>query len=248
MQEIVPFGRNVIAGERVQTVNARDLHAFLESRKDFSNWIKERISQYGFTEGRDFVCSTFQASNGRGGHNRIDYHVTVEMAKELAMVERNDKGKEARQYFIQCERMAKEKVNALAIPDFSNPAEAARAWADQFEARQIAQAKLEAAMPAVEFVERYVEAKSSKSLSDVAKVLGIKPRAFIAQLSDDGVIFKRGGSWIPFQQHIDSGRFSVNTGEANGHAYLQTRVEPKGVEWLARRYALNGSKNETEVL
>lgn len=96
--------------------------------------------------------------------------------------------------------------------------------------------KLALAAPAVLFVERYVESKSSKSLSDVAKVLGIKPRTFIAQLADDGVIFKRGGSWIAHQQHIDNGRFTVSTGESNGHAFVQTRAEPKGIEWLAKKY------------
>lgn len=97
------------------------------------------------------------------------------------------------------------------------------------------QAQLEAAKPAVEFVDRFVEAKSSKCLSDVAKLLGWKPQAFIAKLSDDGVIFKRGGSWVPTQGHIDAGRFTVKTGEASGHAYQQTRVTPNGVAWLAKR-------------
>jgi phage antirepressor YoqD-like protein len=97
-------------------------------------------------------------------------------------------------------------------------------------------AALDAAQPAIQMVERYVEAKSSKCLSDVAKILGQKPQAFIARLSDDGVIFKRAGSWLPYQQHIDNGRFTVKTGESNGHAYHQTRVEPLGIEWLARNY------------
>lgn len=84
-----------------QAVNARDLHAFLEVGKDFSNWMKDRINQYEFTENQDFVCSPVLASEGRGGHNRIDYHLSLDMAKELSMVERNEKGKQARQYFIE---------------------------------------------------------------------------------------------------------------------------------------------------
>ncbi len=96
--------------------------------------------------------------------------------------------------------------------------------------------KLALAAPAVQFVERYVEAKSSKSLSDVAKVLGWKPQSFIKQLADDSIIFKRSGAWLPYQDQIDNGRFTVTTGEANGHAFNQTRVEPKGVAWLAKKY------------
>ena len=98
------------------------------------------------------------------------------------------------------------------------------------------QAQIEQARPAVEFVDRFVEAKSSKCLSDVAKLLGWKPQAFIAKLNADTVIFKRGGNWLPFQAHIDAGRFSVKAGEASGHAFQQTRVEPAGIAWLASRY------------
>lgn len=97
-------------------------------------------------------------------------------------------------------------------------------------------AALEAAQPALQMVNRYIEAKSSKCLSDVAKILQQKPQAFIKRLADDGLIFKRSGSWGPFQQHIDNGRFAVKTGESSGHAYHQTRVEPAGIEWLARRF------------
>lgn len=98
----------------VQTVNARDLHAFLGVGKDFSNWIKDRIAAYSFNENSDFVCSPILASEGRGGHNRLDYHLTLDMAKEMAMVERNAKGREARRYFIACERMLRERVQREA--------------------------------------------------------------------------------------------------------------------------------------
>lgn len=96
--------------------------------------------------------------------------------------------------------------------------------------------KLAIAAPAVQFVERYVETKSSKSLSDVAKVIGWKPQAFIKQLADDKVLFKRGGAWIPFQSYLDREHFTVTTGESNGHAFNQTRVTSSGVAWLAKEY------------
>lgn len=108
--------------------------------------------------------------------------------------------------------------------------------ADQAKVIEEQSAELEAAQPALQMVDRYIEAKSSKCFSDVAKILQQKPQAFIKRLADDGVIFKRSGSWVPFQQHIDNGRFTVKTGESSGHAYHQTRVEPAGIEWLARRF------------
>ncbi|ACK79879.1 conserved hypothetical protein [Acidithiobacillus ferrooxidans ATCC 23270] len=106
-----------------KTVNARDLHAFLEVGRDFTNWIKNRIKQWGFVEGKDYirleglispilaskgrkenVCSPVLASKGRGGHNVTEYALTLDMAKHLSMIERSRRGHEAREYFIECER------------------------------------------------------------------------------------------------------------------------------------------------
>ena len=112
MNQILVISTAKIGENQVQTVNARDLHGFLESGKDFSNWIKDRVESYGFSENSDFVCSPNLASDGRGGQNRIDYHLSLDMAKEISMVERNAKGKEARQYFISCEKQAKEAFAA----------------------------------------------------------------------------------------------------------------------------------------
>lgn len=133
MNQIISVRNSIVGDQEIQTVNARELHAFLISKQEFSNWIRARIDQYGFTEGQDFTVDKF--INGRA--TQIDYHISIDMAKELSMVERNQKGKEARQYFIECERRAKQ--SALAVPNFSSPAEAARAWADQYEARQLAE-------------------------------------------------------------------------------------------------------------
>lgn len=85
-------------------VNARELHEFLENKRQFSDWIKQRISQYGFIEDEDFTVHKFV--NGKA--TQIDYAITIDMAKELSMVENNEKGKQARKYFIQCEKKIKE--------------------------------------------------------------------------------------------------------------------------------------------
>ena len=111
---------------------------------------------------------------------------------------------------------------------------ALRLAADQAERIERQALQLEQQRPAVEFVERYVEARSSKAISDVAKIIGAKPKAFFEWLHSEGVIFKRGGSWIPYSGHEH--RFEVKTGEASGHAFVQSRFTPEGVEWIARRW------------
>ena len=105
MNELIALNQSAINGELQQTVNARELHAFLESKQEFTNWIKNRIDEYGFVECSDFLIIL---SKSTGGRPRTDYFLSLDMAKELAMVERNEKGKQARQYFIECEKQLKQ--------------------------------------------------------------------------------------------------------------------------------------------
>ncbi|WP_428562330.1 MAG: antA/AntB antirepressor family protein [Solidesulfovibrio sp. DCME] len=125
-KDVIPVQTGKIGGEEIQTVNARELHTFLEVGKDFSNWIKDRIEEYGFIEGQDFVkisndSTSPNLANAKSlkkngwSRDRIDYHLSLDMAKELAMVERNDKGRQARRYFIACEKKLQEvKLSAGA--------------------------------------------------------------------------------------------------------------------------------------
>ena len=94
-----------------QVVSARELHKFLESRRDFSNWIKDRIEKYGFIENQDYqLLNNFGEQTGRGGHNKKEYALTLDTAKEISMVEGNEKGRQARRYFIECEKKLREVI------------------------------------------------------------------------------------------------------------------------------------------
>ena len=104
MNELIPLQPQTINGNAVETVNARELHTFLESKQDFSTWIKNRIEKYEFVENQDFISFHKKMERVVGGTVRIEYFVSVGMAKELAMVENNEKGKQARKYFIECEK------------------------------------------------------------------------------------------------------------------------------------------------
>jgi phage antirepressor YoqD-like protein len=117
-------------------------------------------------------------------------------------------------------------------------AEALRLAADQAELLEAQQALIEHQKPAVEFLDRFVESKSTKSLREVAKVLGVKEREFISRLEADDVLFRQGGNLLPHAryQHHEPTYFKVNTGEANGHAFIQTRFTPEGIAWIARRF------------
>ena len=91
-----------------QLVSARELHEFLEVKKDFTDWFKYRVAQYGFEENLDFTTILGKSTGGRPSK---DFAIKIEMAKELSMVENSEKGKEARKYFIECEKIAKGETN-----------------------------------------------------------------------------------------------------------------------------------------
>lgn len=113
--QLIPLFTGEIQGEQQQLCNARDLHTFLESRRRFADWMKERIEQYGFMEGTDWVVHKF-VNNPSGGRPTIDYHLTIDMAKELAMVENNERGRQVRRYFIEMERQARETLSRAFPP------------------------------------------------------------------------------------------------------------------------------------
>ncbi|WP_375629852.1 MULTISPECIES: antA/AntB antirepressor family protein [unclassified Bartonella] len=117
MNTLIEISEQVIDQETVQTVNARELHAFLGITSKFADWIKNRIKECNFRENIDFIG--FSKNLEKGGRPSIEYHITLDMAKHLSMIERNDKGHEARQYFIKCERLLKQ----VATPqvDYSKP-------------------------------------------------------------------------------------------------------------------------------
>lgn len=96
-----------------KAVSARELHTFLESKQDFSNWIKKRINEYNFVENEDFEVYDKFIVNPQGGRPTIEYAISVDMAKELSMVEKNDKGKQARRYFIAIEKQVTQPVTML---------------------------------------------------------------------------------------------------------------------------------------
>lgn len=123
--EIIPITEHP---NGVKTVNARELHAFLEIGKDYSTWIKDAITRYGFVEGEDFTITQDLSSPKMGSAKSrpqvlLEYHITLDMAKELAMLARTPKGRFARQYFIECEKRLREIQTALPEPKPQHPLE-----------------------------------------------------------------------------------------------------------------------------
>lgn len=110
-----PFVEVELNGKVQLGVNARDLHKMLESKQDFSTWIKRRISQCGFEEGFDYVKLHQKMELSKTGQTSIEYIISVDMTKHLGMMERNKKGHEIRKYYIEQEELARQMQSGLQV-------------------------------------------------------------------------------------------------------------------------------------
>jgi len=109
MKELIPIRQSTLQNEQIPTTDARQLHEFLESKRDFSNWMRHKVvdSEF-FIEGQDYILLNISVEqDSHGGHNRKDYAITLDTAKELCMLERNAQGKKARRYFIHWEKIGR---------------------------------------------------------------------------------------------------------------------------------------------
>lgn len=245
MNELIPIHNN----DGAQAVMGRDLHAFLEVGRDYTNWFKQMVG-YGFIEGQDF---TPDLAKSTGGRPRADHIVSLDMAKEISMIQRTDKGKQARAYFLECERRAKQPA------ELSGPELMAKALVE-------AQATLEAANNKVRELEAPAKSWNTMaaqggdySVSVAAKTLSRDPNIRIGRdqlfrfMRELGWIFRTTGRrahWEAYQdKSINTGRLAhklsrpflnEKTGEMEQPAPT-VRVTPKGLHEL--HVALGGSSN-----
>jgi anti-repressor protein len=229
--ELIKVGEQNI--DTVQTVNARELHAFLEIGKDFSNWIKAQLERARLVEDRDFVKV---AQKGElGGQTRIEYFLTIEAAKHIAMMSGSEKGFEVREYFIECERRVKHNAPAIDLNDPSFLRTMLLGYTEKVIALE---AKVAADAPKVEFVEKYTKADGNKGVREVAKLLNANEREFVAFLVTHNIMYRLNGRLTAYAHHQHADRFAVKTGVgSNEHAFTQSMFTPKGVAWIAEKWA-----------
>ena len=115
MQDIIPIFTSNFNGKQLNSIDARNLHEFLEVKTKFATWIQRKIEKYGFIENINFIRISQNWETSSGGTQSIEYHISTNMAKELSMLEENDKGKQARLYFIKKEEQANNQIEPLQI-------------------------------------------------------------------------------------------------------------------------------------
>lgn len=247
--KLIPVGTSNIANVIVQTTSARDLHVFLKVNKDFSAWIKAQIGRARLVEGRDYICSPLRVSSSSGTKHSIEYHLTLEAGKHVAMLSETEKGFEVREYFIECERRA---LSGLALPNFADPAAAARAWADEVEAKRALASKaaqlehqVAEQAPAVAGLKLIADASGSMCFRDAAATLNMPQHALTDYLVSKGWIYERAGAegYKAYRARLQAldlryntfGYESKTTGERK--ARQQVRITNKGLTRLAEMIA-----------
>lgn len=239
--------------EGVQAVMGRELHKFLEVGAEYRHWFPRMVA-YGFEEGKDYAVKNDRTPSPAGMKDRANHIVSLDMAKEISMIQRTEKGKQARQYFIECERRAKQPA-ALSGP----------------ELMAAALVEAQSTLKALESKTRELEAPAKSwntmaaqggdySVSAAAKTLSRDPNIRIGRdqlfrfMSEVGWIFRTKGHrahWEAYQaKAIETGRLAhklsrpflnERTGEMEQPAPT-VRVTPKGLHEL--HVLLGGSEQQ----
>lgn len=187
------------------TVLARDLHEFLEVKTAYKDWFP-RMCEYGFAEGEDYCSFLSDRSDGLPGKPRQDAQLTIDMAKEICMLQRNEKGKQARQYFLQLEREwnSPEAVMSRAL-------RMAEERLERFKAINANLSVQNAIMqPKAEYFDGLCDRESLTGVRETAKLLGMKQNDFVKWLIDHKYIYRdKRSRLMPYAEHVDSGLFTV---------------------------------------
>lgn len=239
--DLIPINRE--SGK--PSVNARDLHAFLEVGKVFGAWITDRIEQFDFVCGVDFEVVSENGKNPQGGRPAKEYALSLDMAKELSMVERTDKGKQARQYFIACEKKLMEQAAApVALPSYP---EALRLYAAQLEKTSALETTVSILEPKAEALDRISKADGEMCISNAAKVLQMRPKDLFQWLQANAWIFRRGADWLPYSSReaqgvLDCKITTVSRADGSERTCSQTLVTAKGLAKLAEHFQAKEGK------
>lgn len=234
MNELLQINQN----ENMEPViSGRQLHEFLEVKTAYKDWMP-RMIEYGFEEGIDF--SSF-LSESTGGRPSTDHLLKIDMAKELSMIQRTDKGKQARQYFIKVEKEynSPEKVMARAL-QIANRELSNLRLTNNMQLQQIKELK-----PKADYTDRILKSKSLVLTSQIAKDYGMSAQQMNKHLSDLKVQYKANGQWLLYSKYHDKGYTSSETFEfqdKNGNikTNMTTKWTQKGRLFLYNLLKENG--------
>lgn len=238
MSELIPINYN---GEE-PTVSARDLHAGLEIKSNFTTWF-DRMCEYGFTELDYKKCFPNLESGCNGGQNMIDYQISVDMAKQICMIQRSEKGRQYRQYFLDLEKAwnTPEQVFARALKM------ADRTIAKLKDTNKSLTEKIEADRPKTIFADAVSASHTSILIGDLAKLIcqngyQIGQKRLFQWMRDNGYLMVSGSSRnMPKQKYVEQGLFEIkesNVQNPDGSVRITrtTKVSGKGQLYFVNKF------------
>lgn len=237
-----------------KAVNARALHSFLEAKRDFSTWIKDRIDKYDFVENQDFVVFPNFGENPKGGRPQIEYALSIGMAKELSMVEGNEKGKQARKYFIACEESRKElsrkEILMIALKAEEEKEQLALENKALQEDNERKHAKIAKLQPKADFADKAFDTSDKVDIGMAAKILklGFGRNTLFKRLKELGVFFSNRNE--PKQRFIDAGYFEmtekfIERSNHPGFVVTKVLVTQKGLAYI--NHLLGGDPGDGKI-
>lgn len=230
-----------------QTVSARELHEQLHIKTAFKDWFP-RMCEYGFEEGKDF-CSKLSETSEKGGRPSKDADISVDMAKQICMIQRTPEGKQCRQYLLDLEKAwnTPEQVMARALKI------ADRQIKELKNSKLLLEQKIEEDKPKTIFADAVSASHTSILIGDLAKLIcqngyRIGQKRLFRWMRDNGYLIKRkGADWnMPTQRSIEMGLFEIKEStHINGNGCNVTTRTPKATG-KAQIYFINKFLSETE--
>lgn len=219
--------------ERI-TLSARELHGFLSLTERFSAWF-ERMKQYGFEENVDYLGR--KVFNTLARQELQDYEITLDMAKEIAMIQRNEKGKQARQYFLELERKwnSPEQVMARAL-QIANKAIDNLKLVTQQQEQQIAELQ-----PKADYLDTILGGKDLVTIRQIAQDYGMTATKMNKVLFQLGIQYKQSGQWLLYSKYVHNGYTKSSTySNKYGVTTMYTKWTQKGRLFLYNMLKDNG--------
>ena len=211
-----------------RVVDSRELHKFLECKTRFIDWITYRINQYGFIETRDYIVFLKSQKNSAGGRPLVQYAITLDMAKELCMIENNSQGKKARQYFIEAEKLSRQ--HQISLPTRKELAEMVIEAENEILNLKLA---IDRSAPLVRYAQAVQRSDDSILVRQLAKhisnagAIKVGQNRLFAWMRAKGYLSEKNE---PYQRYVDAGLFG----------YSEINVETPGASFTRRTTRITG--------
>ena len=234
MNALVPIQNK----DGAQAVMGRYLHAFLEVNVRYNDWFP-RMVEYGFEEEKDYVLKNEYVQDKLGRRReQMNHIISLDMAKEISMIQRTDKGKQARQYFIECERRAKQPISGAELTRL----ELIQIAMNAEEERLALESKNKELEPKAEAYDNFIDATGKYNIGNVAKMFGKGQNWLFRELRNKGVLIAKGAMrntpYAHYMHHFEvkAHQYERSNGE-QGVSYT-TYVQPSGIDFIRKKLGL----------